>query len=132
VAFDEDGNPTEFAPVRKVRGLHGKCEEFAGSANSGIASNYGEDCTARRPRSTAVGLPGQREHQLLYGKRLAPALLGDGQPEPGPQLQQRPDVQPAGTQNATRVQNQVFTVNWTQNLTRSTVRGLSERAHDPR
>jgi outer membrane receptor protein involved in Fe transport len=126
VAFDEDGEPTEFATPRKFSVFTGSCSDFEGSANSGIADNYGEDCNgARTPLNSgsAYQLSGNINWSYGNGSRLRfTALASQNQ---GRNFSNGLQLNVLGAMNGTRVENQVFTVNWTQNLTRSTERALA-------
>jgi outer membrane receptor protein involved in Fe transport len=126
VAFDEDGEPTEFATPRKFSVFTGNCSDFENSANSGIADNYGEDCNgARTPLNSGSGyqLSGNINWSYGNGSRLRfTALASQNQ---GRNFSNGLQLNVLGAMNGTRVENQVFTVNWTQNLTRSTERALA-------
>ena len=125
-AFDDDGVATDSLEVRRYAVYTGKCEDFEGSANSDIASNYGEDCNgAQTPfnSGSAYSLSGNINWSYGNGSRLRfTALTSQNQ---GRNFSNGLQLNLPGTMNGTRVQNQVFTVNWTQNLTRSSERALA-------
>jgi hypothetical protein len=128
VEFDDDGNPTAFeeVPVYNYAQSTGDCSEFEGSRNSDIASNYGEDCIgARTPfnSGSAYQLSGNLNYSYGTGSRLRfTALASQNQ---GRNFNYGTLVNVPGAQSGTRVQNQQYILNWTQNLSKSAERALA-------
>lgn len=126
VAFDSAGTPTEFATPRQFAVYTGDCDNFANSANAGIADNYGENCNgARTPfnSGSAYQLSANINYSYGNGSRLRLSALSSQ--NQGRNFSNGLNLNVLGATNGTRVENQVFTVNWTQNLTRSTDRALA-------
>ena len=133
------GDPTADTtkvPVYKYAAYRGDCSAFSGSADPGIASNYGIDCQgARTPYSarSTYQLNGKLNYTFGTGSRIAfTALTSQFQ---GRTFSQNRDL----TNRVLTYQNlynpqaltgfrqwsRVFTLNWTQNLTKSTERALA-------
>jgi outer membrane receptor for ferrienterochelin and colicin len=125
---------TSFLPVRSFALVTGDCSRYSASPNPGIASNYGVNCQGGRLPGTARSSY-QASAKLTYtygsGSRIALSGLRS-------QLQGRltgSDVNWAANEyprltNPTNIfgfgnYNNVFTLNWTQNLTKSTERALA-------
>ena len=125
-AFDSEDNVTDSAAVRRYAVFTGNCDDFAGSANGDIANNYGESChSAQTPfnAGSAYQMSGNLNYSYGNGSRLRfTALASQNQ---GRNFSNGLQLNLSGVMGSTRVQNQVFTVNWTQNLTRSTERALA-------
>jgi carboxypeptidase family protein/TonB-dependent receptor-like protein len=125
---------TTYVPIRSFALVTGDCSRFNSSTNPGIASNYGADCKGGRFPGTARSSY-QASAKLNYsygsGSRIAVSALRS-------QLQGRAtgsDVNWATTEyprltNPTNLfgfgnYNNIYTLNWTQNLTKSTERALA-------
>ena len=134
------GDPTAdttMVPVYNYAVSRGECSDFESSANPDIASNYGVDCQGIRvPVLGPLDLSAHRQAELLLRHRFPAGVYRSHQPVPGPHLpgesgrpRPAPDLrialQPARTCPAFRNYSKVFTLNWTQNLTRSTERALA-------
>ena len=125
-----------MVPVYNYAVSRGECSDFASSANPDIASNYGVDCQGIRVPSSARStyqFSGKLNYTFGTGSRLAFTALG--QPVPGPHVPRKsgrarpvPDLwilYNPGNLPAFRNYSNVFTLNWTQNLSRSTERALA-------
>jgi carboxypeptidase family protein/TonB-dependent receptor-like protein len=125
------GTPT---PVRQFALVTGDCDRFSASTNPGIASNYGVDCKGGRfPGTARSSYQASGKVNYTYGSGSRIALSGLRS-----QLQGRltgSDVNWAANEyprltNPTNIfgftnENNVYTLNWTQNLTKSTERALA-------
>ncbi len=133
------GDPTAdttLVPVYNYAAYRGNCDDFAGSADPGIAANYDVDCQgARTPYSarSTYQLNGKLNYTFGTGSRVAFSALGS-------QFQGRTFTQNRDLTNrvlthqnlynpqalvAFRQWSRVYTLNWTQNLTKSTERALA-------
>ena len=135
-AVNDPTADTTVVPVYNYAISRGDCDTFANSTNPGIASNYGVDCEGVRvpwsARST-YQLTGKLNYTFGTGSRIALTALSS-QFE-GRTFRENLDV--AGRfltygalstpQNLPAFRNwsNVLTLNWTQNLTRSTERALA-------
>jgi outer membrane receptor protein involved in Fe transport len=125
-AVDDDGVATDSAEVRRFAVYTGNCDDFAGSTNPDIANNYGEGCNgAQTPFNSGSAYQVSANINYSYGNGSRLRFSALGSQNQGRNFSNGLMLNLPGTQNATRVQNQVFTVNWTQNLTRSTERALA-------
>jgi hypothetical protein len=136
---DSIGDPTSDTtqvPVYNFAAYRGECSQFEGSANPEIASNYGVGCQGvRTPWSgrTTHQLTGKVSYTFGTGSRIAfTALASRFQ---GRSFSQNRDLTGrvltlqalydpealSGFRNRSRV----FTLNWTQNLSKSTERALA-------
>ncbi len=112
----------------------GDCDTFAGNVNSDLANNYGESCHgARTPQSNFSAYQVNGNINLSYGTgsriRASAALsqnqgknLNYGAVGGGANGQY---LNLANAQTGFNAQNRVYTLNWTQNLTKSTERALA-------
>jgi hypothetical protein len=133
------GDPTAdttLIPVYNYAAYRGDCDQFSGSADPEIADNYGVDCQGGRTPYSARStyqLNGKLNYTFGTGNRVSfTALASQFQ---GRTFSQNRDL--AGRiltyQNlynpqalvAFRQWSRVFTLNWTQNLTKSTERALA-------
>jgi hypothetical protein len=133
------GDPTAdttMVPVYNYAAYRGDCDEFSGSADPEIAANYGIDCQGGRTpysgRST-YQVNGKLNYTFGTGSRVAFSALAS-------QFQGRTFTQNRDLTNriityqnlynpqallAFQQQSRVFTLNWTQNLSKSTERALA-------
>jgi hypothetical protein len=133
------GDPTAdttLIPVYNYAAYRGDCDQFSGSADPGIADNYGVECQGGRTPYSArsnYNLTGKLNYTFGTGSRISfTALASQFQ---GRTFSQNRDL--AGRvltyQNlynpqalvAFRQWSRVFTLSWTQNLTKSTERALA-------
>ncbi|HEY5939723.1 MAG TPA: TonB-dependent receptor, partial [Gemmatimonadales bacterium] len=133
------GDPTSdttMVPVYNYAAYRGDCDDFSGSADPGIASNYGVSCQGGRTPYSARStyqLNGKLNYTFGTGSRISFTTLAS-------QFQGRTFTQNRDLtgriltyQNlynsqalvAFQQQSRVFTLNWTQNLTKSTERALA-------
>ncbi|MGH2708470.1 MAG: hypothetical protein ACRDJK_09280, partial [Actinomycetota bacterium] len=131
------GDPTadtSFVPVREFALVTGDCNTFQGSANSEIANNYGVGCEGARLPGTARSsyqASGKLNYTYGTGSRLSFTGLRS-------QFQGRytgsdrnwsifeyPRLTNPTNQFGFRNYNNVFTLNWTQNLSKSSERALA-------
>jgi Carboxypeptidase regulatory-like domain/TonB-dependent Receptor Plug Domain len=135
-ALDDPTADTTYVNVYNYAISRGECDTFKGSANQDIANNYGVDCQGIRlpwsARST-YQLTGKLNYTFGTGSRVAfTALRSQFQ---GRTFRENLDLPGrlltygvlSAPQNlpAFRNYSNVFTLNWTQNLTRSTERALA-------
>ncbi|MFL5534926.1 MAG: TonB-dependent receptor domain-containing protein, partial [Gemmatimonadales bacterium] len=133
------GDPTAdttMVPVYNYAVSRGECSDFENSTNPGIASNYGVDCQGVRVPSSSRStyqFSGKLNYSFGTGSRLAfTALTSQFQGRtfrenldlPGRFLTYGSLYNP-GNLPAFRNYSNVFTLNWTQNLSRSTERALA-------
>jgi len=133
------GNPTAdttLVPVYNYAIYRGECSDFASSTNAAIADNYGVSCRGIRVPSSARSeyqLQGKLNYSFGTGSRVSlTAMTSQNQGRtfrenldtPGRFLTYGSLYNP---QNLPGFRNwsRVFTLNWTQNLTRSTERALA-------
>jgi len=127
---------TTMVPVYKFAAYRGNCDDFSGSANPDIANNYGVDCQGIRSpwsaRST-YQLTGKLNYTFGTGSRISFTALANR--FHGRSFTQNRDI----TGRVLTLQNlynpealtgfrnnsRVFTLNWTQNLSRSSERALA-------
>ena len=136
------GSPTSDTTMVDVYNYaisRGECDSFASSSNADIANNYGVDCQGIRVpwsgRST-YELTGKLNYTFGTGSRIAFTALRS-------QFQGRTFTQNSNTGGELLTAGQlydpvnlrgfrnysnIFTLNWTQNLTRSTERALALEA----
>jgi hypothetical protein len=135
-ALGDPTSDTTMVPVYNYAAYRGDCDDFSGSADPGIASNYGVDCQgARTPYSarSTYQLNGKLNYTFGTGSRISFSALAS-------QFQGRNFVQNRATTGAAlayanlynpqaltafRQWSRVFTLNWTQQLTKSTERALA-------
>jgi hypothetical protein len=135
-ALNDPSADTTIVPVYKYAVARGECDQFSASTNSDIANNYGVDCRGIRVpwsgRST-YQLTGKLNYSFGTGSRISfTALTSQFQGRafrenldvPGRLLTYGVLYDPANL-NAFRNNNNVFTLNWTQNLSRSSERALA-------
>ena len=113
---------TTAVEIQKYAVYTGNCDAFSGSANSGIAGNYGQDCRGIRvPGSTNSNwrVQGNLNYTFGVGSRVkASAILRTAQ---GRSFQTNNPLQVTGTRGT----NKIFNLNWTQNLSKSSERALA-------
>ena len=114
---------TTYVGIQKLAMYTGNCDQFAGSANPGIASNYGLDCQGIREYGTASSsyqLLGKLSYTYGSGSRLALSALGS-------QTQRRygGEIFNSSQTFGNRSWNRVFTLAWNQNLAKSAERALA-------
>src|SRR5215210_1821925 len=125
---------TSFLPVRSFALVTGDCNRYNASPNPGISSNYGVNCQGGRLPGTARSSY-QASAKLTYtygsGSRIAVSGLRSQQQGrlTGSDVNWAANEYPRLT-NPTNIfgfgnYNNVFTLNWTQNLTKSTERALA-------
>jgi hypothetical protein len=128
VVPSDPGSPksdTTYVSVMKLAAYRGSCSAFQHSANPGIRDNYGLPCQGiRLPASANSSYRLQGKLSYTYGNGSRLALSGYGT-----QTQRRLfdydhlyDPQNLG---GSRNWGNAFTLNWTQNLTRSADRALA-------
>ena len=133
------GDPTAdttMVDVYNYAVYRGECSDFESSTNPDIANNYGVDCRGIRVPSSARStyqLTGKLNYSFGTGSRIAfTALASQFQGRtfrenldiPGRFLHYGSLYNPQNLP-AFRNYSRVFTLNWTQNLTRSTERALA-------
>jgi Carboxypeptidase regulatory-like domain/TonB-dependent Receptor Plug Domain len=123
------GNDTSQVAVSRFAVYTGTCNEFNNSVDKGIANNYGLSCQgARIPFTASSSYRGQGKLQYTFGtgNRVALSLLrSTGQDR---------DFGYAQTTNPQNLfanwsANNVATLNWTQNLSKSADRALALEAY---
>ncbi len=135
-AVGEPTSDTTMVPVYNYAAYRGDCDEFSGSADPEIASNYGVDCQgARTPYSarSTYQVNGKLNYTFGTGSRISfSALASQFQ---GRTFSQNRDLvgRVLTYQNlynpqalvAFQQQSRVYTLNWTQNLSKSAERALA-------
>ncbi len=119
---------TTFVGVQKFALYRGDCSAFAGSANSGIASNYGVSCQGIRTpysASTIYELSSKLNYSYGDGSRVALSYLSSRNQGRTPNAFRMLDPQDLG---GFRAWSDYFTLNWSQNLARSSERALALEA----
>jgi hypothetical protein len=133
------GDPTAdttLVPVYNYAIYRGECSDFASSTNAAIADNYGVSCRGIRVPSSARSeyqLQGKLNYSFGTGSRVSlTAMTSQNQ---GRTFRENLDVPGRfltygslyNPQNLPGFRNwsRVFTLNWTQNLSRSTERALA-------
>ncbi|MBA3344895.1 MAG: hypothetical protein H0T44_06270, partial [Gemmatimonadales bacterium] len=135
-ALGDPGADTTMVPVYDLAVYRGDCGTFENSANSDIANNYGLDCQGVRvpnsPRTT-YNLQGKLNYTYGTGSRLSFSALGsqfqgrtfvENRFSTGNTLTYANLYNPDG-QLAFRNWSRVYTLNWTQNLSKSAERALA-------
>ncbi|MGZ8391276.1 MAG: TonB-dependent receptor [Gemmatimonadales bacterium] len=133
------GDPTSdttMVPVYNYAAYRGDCDDFSGSADPEIASNYGVSCQGGRTPYSARStyqLNGKLNYTFGTGSRISFTTLASQ--FQGRTFSQNRDLtgRVLTYQNlynpqalvAFQQQSRVFTLNWTQNLTKSTERALA-------
>ncbi|MBA3444360.1 MAG: carboxypeptidase regulatory-like domain-containing protein [Gemmatimonadales bacterium] len=133
------GDPTAdttMVPVYNYAAYRGDCDEFSGSADPGIADNYGVDCQGGRTPYSARStyqLNGKLNYTFGTGSRISLTALASqfqgrafsqNRDQTGRVLTYQNLYNPQAL-IAFRQWSRVFTLNWTQNLTKSTERALA-------
>ena len=135
-ALNDPTADTTLVDVYNYAVYRGECSDFESSQNTEIASNYGVDCRGIRVPSSARStytLNGKLNYSFGTGSRISfTALASQFQ---GRSFRENLDVPGRflhygslyNPQNLPGFRNwsRVFTLNWTQNLTRSTERALA-------
>ena len=135
-ALGDPTSDTTMVPVYNYAAYRGDCDDFAGSADAEIASNYGVDCQGGRTpysgRST-YQVNGKLNYTFGTGSRIS--FSGLASQFQGRTFSQNRDLtnRVLTYQNlynpqalvAFQNQSRVFTLNWTQNLSKSTERALA-------
>ncbi|MEO7987600.1 MAG: TonB-dependent receptor [Gemmatimonadales bacterium] len=131
------GSPTAdttFVPIRQFALVTGDCSRFSGSVNPGIASNYGIDCQGARFPGTgqsAYQASGKLSYSYGTGSRLGLSVLRSQNQGrfTGSDLTWASSEYPRLTNpvntSGSRNWNNVFTLNWTQNLAKSAEKALA-------
>ena len=133
-ALNDPTADTAFVPIRSFARVTGDCSSFSSSANSGIASNYGVGCEgARLPQTARSSYQGSAKVNYSYGTGSRISFTGLRS-----QFQGRltgSDLFWATSEyyRLTNPTNQFgfrnwsdfATVNWTQNLSKSSERALA-------
>ncbi|MEE8478363.1 MAG: carboxypeptidase regulatory-like domain-containing protein, partial [Gemmatimonadales bacterium] len=121
---------TSEVEVQKWAVYTGTCDEFTGSLNSDIAGNYGSDCRGiRLPGTTRSSWRFNTNLNWSYGtgsRIKASAIFRQNQRRNtvgGTRAQKYPSN--AAQWNGDLGENRIFTVNWTQNLSKSAERALA-------
>ena len=135
-ALNDPTADTTMVDVYNYAVARGECSDFENSANPDIASNYGVDCTGIRvPWSSrsSYQLTGKMNYTFGTGSRIA--LTGLASQFQGRSFRENLDVPGRflhygslyNPQNLPAFRNwsRVLTLNWTQNLSRSTERALA-------
>jgi outer membrane receptor protein involved in Fe transport len=129
-----DGLDTTIVPVRQFALVTGDCNRFSSSPNTGIASNYGVSCKGGRlPQTARSQYQASAKLNYSYGSGSRLSLSGlrsqDQGRLTGSDLNYATFVIPSLTnpQNQFGYRNwsNVLTLNWTQQLTKSTERALA-------
>jgi carboxypeptidase family protein/TonB-dependent receptor-like protein len=135
-ALNDPTADTTLVPVYNYAAYRGECSQFEGSANPDIANNYGVDCKGiQTPYSgrTTYNLTGKLNYSYGTGSRFAFTALASR--FHGRTFTQNRDITGrvltlqnlynpealTGFRNTSRV----FTLNWTQNLSKSAERALA-------
>jgi hypothetical protein len=133
------GDPTADTtqvPVYNLAAYRGDCDDFAGSANPDIASNYGVDCQGiRTPWSARTTYNTQAKLNYTYGTGSRISLTGlasqfqgrtftQNRAQTGTVLTYASLYNPDGLL-AFRNWSRNLTLNWTQNLSKSAERALA-------
>jgi hypothetical protein len=116
---------TTYVPVYRYMIYRGECDAFANSSNEGIRTNYGLPCQGIRTPASAGSvyeLQGKLNHTYGQGSRLALSYLGSR--NQGRLFDYSNLYNPAALWGYRRWSN-IFTLNWTQNLQRSSQRALA-------
>jgi hypothetical protein len=131
------GSPTSdttFVPVRQFALVTGDCDKFSGSQNTGIAANYGVECQGGRLPGTgrsSYQASGKLNYSYGTGSRLSfTALRSQFQGRlTGSDVNWAVNEYPRLTNPANifgfRNWSNVYALNWTQNLSKSTERALA-------
>ena len=116
---------TSSVPVYRFAVSRGNCDEFRRSANPGIRDNYGLPCQGIRTPSSPSSLyelAGKLGYSFGNGSRIGLSYLRS-------QNQERTfdyaNLYDAPALSGARRWSQVLTLNWTQNLIRTTERALA-------
>ena len=135
-ALNDPTADTTLVPVYNYAAYRGDCGAFEGNSNPDIASNYGVDCQGGRSPYSARStyqLSGKLNYTFGTGSRIAFSTIAS-------QFQGRtfsqnrdltgriltlPNLYNPEALIAFRNWSRVFTLNWTQNLTKSTERALA-------
>ena len=116
---------TTFVDVSKFAMYTGECDAFKGSSNNGISNNYGYDCQGARLPGTATSsyrVNGKLQYTFGAGNRVAlTALRTQGNTRNFNYGAVTAPENMTGGWTA----NNVLTLNWTQNLSKSTERALA-------
>lgn len=135
-ALDDPTADTAMVPVYNYAAYRGDCDDFSSSADPEIASNYGVDCQGGRTPYSARStyqLNGKLNYTFGTGSRIAFSTLASQ--FQGRTFSQNRDLtgRVLTYQNlynpqalvAFRQWSRIYTLNWTQNLTKSTERALA-------
>jgi hypothetical protein len=115
---------TTFVDIQRFAVGRGRCEDFAGSLNAGIAENYGASCQGtRNPRNanSVYSIQGKLNYSYGSGSRFSVLYLGSQDQTRGGITFNTNPSNIFGVQNI----NRVYQVNWTQNLSKSAERALA-------
>ena len=116
---------TAHVPIYRMAIYRGECDEFAGSANEGIRTNYGVRCQGIRTPSSATStyeLQGKLNYTYGHGSRLSLSYLGS-------RNQGRPfdyaNLYNPGALWGYRRWSNILTLTWSPNLRRTAERALA-------
>ena len=119
------GLDTALVDVAKFAMYTGECDAFKGNSNNGIANNYGFDCRgAQLPASgqSSYRVNGKLQYTFGTGSRIAlTAIRSQGNTRNFAYGSLTAPENLTGGWNA----NNVLTLNWTQNLSKSAERALA-------
>ncbi|HXG44905.1 MAG TPA: TonB-dependent receptor [Gemmatimonadales bacterium] len=122
------GNDTTFVDVSRFAIFRGECDEHKNSVNPGIRNNYGLDCRgARNPASnnTSYRVNGKLQYTYGTGSRIAlSAYRSQNQNRIFDNTAYLNLYNPQAL-TATWSANNVVTLNWTQNLSKTAERALA-------
>lgn len=124
-AFNDPFADTTLVDVHDLAVSRGRCEDFRGSGNPGIADNHGLDCRGTRTPLSAVssyGLLGKLTYRLGTRGRLS--LLGVASQDQNRNFDYGTLYNALGV-TGNRASSSVIILGWRQELTRSAERPLS-------
>jgi outer membrane receptor for ferrienterochelin and colicin len=125
---------TTFVPVREFALVTGDCDRYSSSPNPDIANNYGVSCKGSRlPQSARSQYQASAKLNYTYGSGSRISLSGLRSQDQGRLTGSEINYATFVVPSLTNPQNQfgyrnwsnVLTLNWTQNLTKSTERALA-------
>jgi hypothetical protein len=133
--LDDPTADTTLVPIRQFARVTGDCNSFSSSVNSGIASNYGVDCAgARLPQTARSSYQASGKVNYSYGTGSRISVTGlrsqfQGRLVPGSDLTWSVtnyyQLTNPTNQFGFRNWSDYATVNWTQNLSKSSERALA-------
>jgi hypothetical protein len=117
---------TTYVPVEKFAIYRGDCSQFSSSPNAGIAGNYGDKCYGSWYPRTATSdyqLSGKLRYTFGTGNQLQFSI--NRSQNQGRSGYDAGDMMLPVNQTGFLNQDNVFTLNWTQNLSKSADKALS-------